>query len=426
MNNNIFYLDLNKLFIINPITYKRAITDLLEKNKEYITPKTKIIVGIWSEYKPNLVSMMLDALTTLRVNPILILLDINYKSDNLSMINCNIKYINFWICCLGKATIKHFKLSINNNKFLFLVGSPNRINRINLLYLLYKDNLLGNSIFTFPYECFDQDGHHEHFKLRNLNKLLGIDKSEFNEFIDYCINRRTILNDYFKYNSDSESELHISRKNTITEIFKDVYTNTFFSLIAETQYDSFAQISEKTIRAISYSHPFIVASTPETLTKLKSLGFKTFDNYLINSEYDSELDSVSRLCAVNNNVKYFLDNCKKYTTEIENDVKHNTELYNKIFNDDMNYLNDLFQQNDINSYLSLYLTASWNNDDEVHHYKDTYHYIAEEIMFLQRYNNIKGSDYPACNSFSDFKNLPKWIQEECINFNIINVQDLLL
>ena len=78
-----------------------------------------------------------------------------------------------------------------------------------------------------------------------------------------------------------------------------LYRSTNLSLIAETHFDGNQEFhpTEKTYRAIANCHPFIIASTPFFLKKLKDKGYQTF-SHLINENYDFCLDHNNRLSGV--------------------------------------------------------------------------------------------------------------------------------
>jgi hypothetical protein len=70
-----------------------------------------------------------------------------------------------------------------------------------------------------------------------------------------------------------------------------------------------------------------MASSPGTLAKLKSLGFKTFENYMLDSEYDQITDNSARLQAIVNNVEYFMNTHRDHVDSITLDVEHNFQLF---------------------------------------------------------------------------------------------------
>lgn len=83
------------------------------------------------------------------------------------------------------------------------------------------------------------------------------------------------------------------------------YQNSYFSVVTEThgeteKYPNF--LSEKTFKAISHKHPFIVASTTGILQMLRQLGYKTFDG-IIDESYDEVEDDVERLTMIVNEIE---------------------------------------------------------------------------------------------------------------------------
>lgn len=70
--------------------------------------------------------------------------------------------------------------------------------------------------------------------------------------------------------------------------------NTAFSVILETIFDQRIHLTEKTCRALSTGHPFLLANGPGSLKYIRSYGFKTFHPY-INESYDEEINDSKRL-----------------------------------------------------------------------------------------------------------------------------------
>lgn len=65
----------------------------------------------------------------------------------------------------------------------------------------------------------------------------------------------------------------------------DLYNNSFFELVPETEYKQLYFITEKTIKPIATMTPFLILSTMGYLDFLRSMGFKTFDG-IIDESYD--------------------------------------------------------------------------------------------------------------------------------------------
>jgi hypothetical protein len=113
-----------------------------------------------------------------------------------------------------------------------------------------------------------------------------------------------------------------------------LYENSCLSIISETEFhiipDGYQWITEKTWRAIANRHPFVMASSPGTLARLKSFGFRTFENYMLDQEYDQITDENNRLNAIVKNVEYFMNTCHDHIDSIAADVEHNFQLFNDL------------------------------------------------------------------------------------------------
>lgn len=96
------------------------------------------------------------------------------------------------------------------------------------------------------------------------------------------------------------------------------YNNTYFGLIAETNYDGQPFITEKTYKSLLAGHPFIIISSPGFYQELHRLGFQTFPD-LIDESFDQEpnhqtrikliVDQVEKLC--HSDLDSFLDRAKE-------------------------------------------------------------------------------------------------------------------
>jgi hypothetical protein len=86
------------------------------------------------------------------------------------------------------------------------------------------------------------------------------------------------------------------------------YDSTYFSVVTETlfyqgrklEYNGF--YSEKTFKPIAHKHPFILLSTPQSLKRLKELGYRTFHPY-IDESYDSEENDSTRMLMIVNEIE---------------------------------------------------------------------------------------------------------------------------
>ena len=111
---------------------------------------------------------------------------------------------------------------------------------------------------------------------------------------------------------------------------KELYENTFFSVVSETEFNVFVQsFTEKLIKPMMHFHPFFVIGSPYTLKSLKKYGFKTFDKWWDES-YDeiendedrliSVLDEITRISNLSN------DNLRKIIIEMEDVLIHNNQI----------------------------------------------------------------------------------------------------
>lgn len=110
----------------------------------------------------------------------------------------------------------------------------------------------------------------------------------------------------------------------------DDFEKTFFSIVTESEIaNDTIYFSEKTIKPILAKHPFILISSPNSLQKLKSYGFKTFDKWWDES-YDNCDYFVDRIEKVLEIIKYLKSKTKEELIEMRNEMKevliHNQKL----------------------------------------------------------------------------------------------------
>jgi hypothetical protein len=107
--------------------------------------------------------------------------------------------------------------------------------------------------------------------------------------------------------------------------------NSFLHLINETRFCSPMQnVSEKSIRPIIAKRPFILAGAPGSLELLKSLGFKTFDQWWC-EDYDKEKDHHKRLVMIYHLVNDILnkdnDELKEILCQMQFVLEYNYQVY---------------------------------------------------------------------------------------------------
>jgi hypothetical protein len=128
----------------------------------------------------------------------------------------------------------------------------------------------------------------------------------------------------------------------------DNFSTSYLSIIAETMFFqheygaanpyadvfdyhyNFTFLTEKTYRAISLKHPFILASLPNSLSALRELGYKTFSPY-IDESYDTIIDDRERLEKILSIIKNFNSFTEKQWIEFYYNTKDIVEYnYNVI------------------------------------------------------------------------------------------------
>ena len=185
------------------------------------------------------------------------------------------------------------------------------------------------------------------------NSSLDINVRKFDKkFI--CLNRvdrphRRIVFDYMnrKHQSDSFLSYAPMEENNprrtildnpdISEIgnLENAFTTTyqlksFCNIITETlTYNSFIHITEKIDKCFSAGQPFLLVAGMGYLTKLKELGFKTFDKWWDES-YDREMLFSLRIEKIKKNIdtiaSWSIEECEKVYTEMIPTLIHNQKL----------------------------------------------------------------------------------------------------
>lgn len=263
----------------------------------------------------------------------------------------------------------------NTNKFLFLSGRPYKPHRIGLLYKLSNADLL-------PYCVWSLYVNKENWN-RSRTILPMLTDKEFSNFVK--IHNKKIGT---KKNQHPWGYPHSCRP----------YQRTSFRLVAESHVNNHSpQISEKTWVTMSNKHPFVMAGDLGSLHRLKKYGFKTFEEYLGISDYDSTLDIDRRLDMVVENTRDMLSACKKYETELRNDIEHNFVTLDLYMKQNLHNINTLFKNLGLDNFniwawLPLSQTDTWKSF----------------------YYQVKDESWPDCYEEEYFVNLPMHIQTELI------------
>jgi len=250
-------------------------------------------------------------------------LDGLYQDDHQTINSGNILNLNWGMLYVYYNTSmkNHEKVQEYNpttGKGLFFCGKGNKEHRVGLLKKFYETDTLHNLSWSFIVP--------EQEKQAIRNKFFSdYTTEEYNNFIQHC--ERTL--DYKpNYDDTVWTFSHIGYPCDIS-----LYEKTGFSIISETWVTSGTYLmTEKTWRVFSNKHPFIMVGAPFNVIRLKELGFKTFNEYLTITDYDT-IDCLNdRLDAVVTNAANLRTLIEKKEPELMEQLKIDTEYNYDRFN----------------------------------------------------------------------------------------------
>jgi len=319
----------------------------------------------------------------------------------------DILYIDFFLYRVYKEIIKYHKSSVVNrmtqntpkNKFLFLTGKLRKINRIGLFRKFVDTNLINQAEWSLHY--FPE--HQSELTKLKTEYFSDMTQLEFDDFLKL-----------WKRNPDN-IDVYLNRDNLeYNGIPYDVklYSSTDFSIISETYFgqnkNSSPWITEKTWIPILNKHPFLIAGDVGILKILEDLGFSVFREFLKIKDYDSIIDENERIDAIVENTKHLLETLDLHNMSLHADhnFRRMTELYKINYDKILNFIH--------NHNLEDKITAEELVQTHGRNEMNTTKKIANS-RFREFYNDIKGQDWPDCNTEQEFYNLPKYIQDECVN-----------
>jgi hypothetical protein len=116
----------------------------------------------------------------------------------------------------------------------------------------------------------------------------------------------------------------------IPRIIKDLYANTWISLITESSFykkESSVFISEKTFKPIACMQPFIIVGSKGSLKYLRKLGYKTFDGF-IDESYDmcEDEDRIPAIMDAIKKIQNIKDKVAWYKS-MQDILEHNHKLF---------------------------------------------------------------------------------------------------
>jgi uncharacterized protein YbgA (DUF1722 family) len=115
--------------------------------------------------------------------------------------------------------------------------------------------------------------------------------------------------------------------------------NTFMNIVTETVFTyPHPYLTEKTFKNFWHCSPFVIVGADNSLSYLRSVGFKTFGNW-IDESYDSIKDPEQRLIAILDTLdtisKWSLEECQTVYNEMQSVLTHNLMHYQDYFCNDL-------------------------------------------------------------------------------------------
>jgi hypothetical protein len=230
--------------------------------ESWTTVLQQFIIGI-KELVPNL--------------KIILVLDSWYKALNLQFdLISEIVYVDllllktYYDVEIKKST--QFVKTWDNSKtnILLLLGPNfNRLHRLRLLYKLFNTSVQSVLTWSLIYKNEQQ--------LKNSTNL--IPELSYQDLQTFLETNHRLLDNLYDKNTGQK----------FIAFDPAIYQNCLFQLIVETDFDRPRYqpwITEKTWTSIANRRPFVVAGNTETLSTLKMLGIRTFQEYLKIPNYD--------------------------------------------------------------------------------------------------------------------------------------------
>lgn len=242
---------------------------------------------------------------------------------------------------------------------LWTPGKLERSNRIVLISKLWEKNLINKLKLSF-YPCEDV--------LHTLKEMVNFDDIKFDKFINECKNAL-------------DFEVPVER-NFIFNGFPfdhSLYSTTSFSIISESDFygsdvdnniKPMPKITEKTYRTIINKHPFICAWNPGMIEKLKEKGYKTFEEYWDDPNYNSYQDIEQRHNAIIQNIETCHLRLIENEEKIRNDVEHNLNNYLEVVQKELKKLEPVLNiPQHFNKKISITRLVTYFNERNFEYFK---------------------------------------------------------
>lgn len=194
-----------------------------------------------------------------------------------------------------------------------------KTHRLGLLSLLHSRGLIDKGYNSFPLvsECVEQapedrKKYIKGFFVETKKSMISNDMTDddmYNLLFDETLEAYSDIRDLLENGRNVKDILplkvdsnHFADDETKHMAYSDQKSllkfarSSYFTVVTETNFDNKSArfITEKTYKPIFYKHPFILLSPPNSLERIKHLGYKTFEP-VIDESYDRETNDSIRL-----------------------------------------------------------------------------------------------------------------------------------
>jgi hypothetical protein len=126
-------------------------------------------------------------------------------------------------------------------------------------------------------------------------------------------------------------DLSADQHNDHSITVADHFTQSYCSIVLETHFDadgsSGAFLTEKTFKVIKNGHPFVIIGPQGSLSTLRELGYRTFDQF-INNSYDSVSNNTQRWQQALQAIKQIQSqDMQAWYSACWSDIEHNQRLF---------------------------------------------------------------------------------------------------
>lgn len=250
----------------------------------------------------------------------------------------NIFYVDTWawVTYTHSLTRHRNRWYPNNNKALFLVGKPFKLQRIGLLNEFYKNNTLDYLDFTFHYPPTPENRK----KIQSSN-IIGLNDDTYLIKLLGDIQRPSrdielenqILSTGFEFTGFPTS-LKYYRETCITIVSENSFEVSppidagFNSTVVEHMVSKYIPyLTEKLFRAIVNFHPFILIGDYGINEYVEQRGYKTFNKFFLPFDDSVRFSAPKTIEWAAKSIKYFIDNKDKHLDEIHSMVNHNHKVF---------------------------------------------------------------------------------------------------